>query len=253
MDPEKKAEEVFVDSSTEDEVKFATLQGWTDQENYKGDPERYKTAKQFIDDGNKHATILKERNKKLVDQVSEMQSTMTQLVEDQNKQKEKAVKKAIDELKVQKAEAINESDGEKVNQIDEEIDQLKEEAKPEPKTNAEFDHWLTENKWYDTDLELKGEANMLAKAYIDAGSFKTMQEVYKAVTRKIKREFPDRFENPNKKEPSAMSEGSHTKTSSKAGKSYSDLPKDAKTACDRFIKTIPNFTAEKYLATYEWD
>lgn len=253
-EPEKKAEEVFVDSSTEDEIKFATLQGWTDKDSYKGEPERWKTAKQFVEDGNKHATILKERNKRLVDQVSELQSTMTQLVEDQGKQKEKAVKKAIDELKIQKAEAINESDGEKVNQIDEEIDRLKEESKPEaPANNAEFNTWLAENNWYETDLELKGEANMLAKAYIDAGSFKTMQEVYKAVTRKIKREFPDRFENPNKKEPSAMSEGSHTKTSSKAGKSYSDLPGDAKKACDRFIKTIPNFTVEKYLETYEWD
>jgi len=251
MDPEKKAEDV--DNSTEDEVKFATLQGWTDKESYKGDPERWKTAKQFVEDGNKHATILKERNKKLVDQVSELQSTMTQLVEDQNKQKEKAVKKAINELKVQKAEAINESDGEKVNQIDEEIDRLKEEAKPAPPSNAEFDAWLANNSWYETDMELKGEANMLAKAYIDAGSFKTMQEVYKAVERKIKREFPDRFENPNKKEPSAMSEGSHSKTSSKAGNSYSDLPQDAKAACDRFVKTIPNFTVEKYLATYEWE
>jgi len=251
MDPEKKAEDV--DNSTEDEVKFATLQGWTDKESYKGDPERWKTAKQFVEDGNKHATILKERNKKLVDQVSELQTTMTKLVDDQNSQKEKAVKKAINELKIQKAEAINESDGEKVNQIDEEIDRLKEETKPTTPSNPEFDAWLANNSWYDTDMEMKGEANMYAKAYIDAGSFKTMQEVYKAVERKIKREFPDRFENPNKKEPSAMSEGSHSKTSSKAGNSYSDLPQDAKAACDRFVKTIPNFTVEKYLATYEWE
>jgi len=250
---EKKAEDVVPDNSSEDEVKFATLQGWTDQDNFKGDPERWKTAKQFIEDGNKHATILKERNQKLADQVSDLQSTMTQLVDDQSKQKDKAVKKAISELKVQKAEAINESDGEKVNQIDEEIDRLKEETKPQVQPNAEFDTWLAKNTWYNTDQELRGEANMYAKAYIDAGSFKTMPEVYKAVERKIKREFPERFENPNKKEPSTVTEGTHTKTSSKAGKSYSDLPQDAKAACDRFVKTIPNFTVDKYLATYEWD
>lgn len=243
------------DPSTEDEIRFATLQGWTDKENYKGDPENWKTAHQFIEDGNKHATILKERNKKLVDQVSELQSTMTKLVEDQNKQKEKAVKKALDKLKAEKAEAISESDGERVTQIDEEIDRLKEESKPttQQPSNPEFDAWLAENKWYDTDEELRGEANMYAKAYVDAGSFKTMPQVYKAVERRIKREFPERFENPNKKEPPSMSEGVHSKTTSKPGRTYNDLPKDAKAACDRFVKTIPNFTVEKYLASYEWD
>lgn len=253
MEPEKKAEEVFVDHSTEDEVKFATLQGWTDKDSYKGDPERWKTAKQFVEDGNKHATILKERNKKLVDQVSELQTTMTQLVNDQNSQKEKAVKKAITELKVQKAEAINESDGEKVNQIDEEIDRLKEEATPVKQPNIAWDNWIKDNSWYDNDSELQAEANMYAKAYFDAAAFPTIEEVYKAVEKRIKREFPEKFENPNKKEPSAVSGGTHSKTSSKSEHSYSELPKDAKAACDRFVKTIPHFTVEKYLASYEWD
>lgn len=236
---------------TEDEIKYATLQGWTDKETYKG--KSWKTAKQFIEDGNKHATILKERNKKLSDQVSELQSTMGDLVKDQKTQKAKAVKRAIDELKVQKAEAISESDGEKVNKIDDEIDRIKEEAEPKVATNADFDAWIADNAWYNTEPELKGEADMYAKAYIDAGSFKTIQEVYAAVSRKIKRDFPNHFENPNKKEPATASQGAHTGSASNNGKTYADLPSDAKIACDRFVKTIPKFTKEKYLANYEWD
>lgn len=247
------SEETEKDPETSDAVKFATLQGWTDKEAFKGNPDNWKTAEQFIEDGNKHAVILRERNQKLAAQVSEMQSTMTQLVDDQQKQKDKAVKRAIKELRVQKVEAINESDGEKVTAIDEQIDQLKEDAKPAPNPTNDFDRWITDNAWYNTDPMLKAEANMYAKAYVDAGSFKTDAEVFDAVTRRIKREFPDQFENPNKKEPSSVAPGSHSKPSGAAGKKYSDLPAEAKAACDRFVKTIPKFTVDKYLATYEWD
>jgi len=247
----EKTEEIEETSDTEDEIKFATLQGWADKENYKGD--NWKTAKQFIDDGNKHSAILKDRNKQLVNQVKDMQTTMGKLVEDQQTQKDKAVKKAISELKREKIEAINESDGEKVSQIEDQIDQLKEEVKPAVKSNAEFDRWIVDNGWYNAEPLLKAEANMMAKAYIDAGSFNTMGEVYDAVTRKIKREFPENFENPNKKEPATVSGANHSKPSSKAGHGYGDLPSEAKSACDRFVKTIPKFTVEKYLAAYEWD
>jgi len=239
------------DPSTEDEIKFATLQGWTDKETYKG--ENWKTAKQFIEEGNKHNAILKDRNNKLVNQVGDMQATMTKLVDDQQQQKDKAVKKAITELKLQKAEAINESDGEKVNKIDDQIDQLREEVKPAAPSNLEFDRWIVDNGWYNSEPMLKAEANMYAKAYIDAGSYPTMREVYDAVARKIKRDFPENFTNPNKKEPASMSGGSHSKNPGANGHGYGDLPKEARDACDRFVKTIPKFTVEKYLEQYEWE
>jgi len=103
------------DESTEDEIKLASGQGWVDQENYKG--ANWKPARQFLADGNKHAAALTARNERLADQVKELQTTMGQLVDDQSQQKDKAVKKAIDALRLQKVEAINESDGEAAGRV----------------------------------------------------------------------------------------------------------------------------------------
>jgi len=233
------------DEDTKEEINLASQQGWVDQDSYKA--ENWKSAKQFLADGEKHAAALKQRNEKLSAQVSDLQSTMTELVADQASQKDKAVKKAIDALKKQKVEAINDSDGETAVKIDEEIDKLKEQAKPNPA----FDRWIAENPWYDDNPELRMEADFYANLY--AGSKQSPEKVYAAVAKRIKRDFPDSFENPHKKEPASMSGSSHSKTPSSNGKSFNDLPADAKQACERFIATIPKFTKEKYLATYEWD
>lgn len=230
---------------TEEDILAASKQGW--KADYEGD--KPKSAKQFLEDGEKHAARLKDRNQQLVSQVKDLQTTMSDLVADQSKQKEKAVEKAIAALNKQKVEAINDSDGEAVVKIDGEIDRLKEETKP--KSNPVFDHWVKDNQWFNEHPELRMEADFYANLY--AGSGQSPEKVYEAVTKRIKKEYPDYFENPNKKEPASMSGSSHSKSSPANGKTYNDLPTEAKAACDRFVKTIPKFTQEKYLANYEWD
>lgn len=242
-------DEIKTDESTEEEIRIATYQGWTPKESYTGDPDRWKTAAEFLEYGRKHNAVLKENNEKLVHQVSELQQTMQELVKDQQSQKQKAVEKAIAELKLQKADAISESDGDKVTQIDDEIDRLKAQTKPE--RNIAYENWVKNNRWYEDDPDLAMEANMLANNYLIANPSAPTNKIYEAVERRIKREFPDRFENPNKKEPASVVQGTQSPKSN--GKGYNDLPPDAKAACDRFCKTIPNFTKEKYLSTYEWD
>lgn len=235
------------DESTDEEIRTASGQGWVDKDNYTGD--NWKSAKQFIEDGNRHSSNLKDRNDRLLAQVKDLQSTMSHLVEDQSQQKEKAVKKALSALNREKIEAINDSDGERAVKIDEEIDRIKSDAKPA--SNPVFDLWVKDNPWYENNQELRMEADFFANLY--AGSNTAPEQVYTAVARRIKREFPDHFENPNKKEPASMSSASHKRPPEGNGKSYGDLPKEAQVACDRFVQSIPNFTQEKYLATYEWE
>jgi hypothetical protein len=38
----------------------------------------------------------------------------------------------------------------------------------------------------------------------------------------------------------------------KKGKTFEDLPPRAQKECDRFVKTIPKYTRDKYLADYDW-
>jgi len=247
-----------ISESTEDEMKFARLQGWTDQDDYKGENGSWKSAKEFLEYGRNHNRILKQNNDKLLSQVSDLQKTMGELVADTQSQKDKAVEKAIKNLKAERAEAINDSDGEKVNLIDDQIDELKQAPPPPPpppppakQTNVVFEGWLQNNAWYKNDPDLAIEADYMAQNYINSNQGLAPEKVYEAVTQRIKREFPHKFENPNKQEPGQVAQGTHSPTTK--GKGFNDLPPDAKAACNKFIKSIPGFTKEKYLETYEWD
>jgi hypothetical protein len=66
----------------------------------------------------------------------------------------------------------------------------------------------------------------------------------------VKAKFPDKFENPRRK--AAMHEGGGARGESKRGKSYANLPADAKATCDRFVKK-GLMTKEAYVDAYEWE
>ena len=52
----------------------ARAQGWRPQEEYNGNPDNWKTAEQFIEDGNKIAPIQKERNDRLTSEIMNMKN-----------------------------------------------------------------------------------------------------------------------------------------------------------------------------------
>lgn len=249
---EEAESEVVVESASESEEK-ARAQGWVPKDDYKGDPAKWRDADAFLEVGSKINAVQKERNEKLTSEVLELKKTMQQLVNDQQAQKEKAVEKAIKALKAERAEAINQGDGERVNAIDDQIDATKEQAKASKDAieNPDFKSWHKENEWYLKDKVLTAEANDLFDKLTRSGGFGNAQEVYDTITSELKDRFPNKFKNPNREEPSTVERNEAAPR--KKGKTFADLPSDAKAACEKYVRDIPGYSREKYLATYEWD
>ena len=67
--------------------------------------------------------------------------------------------------------------------------------------------------------------------------------------------FPEKFGiNTRREEPASVSTPSGQVTTQRSRKkTYDDLPAEAKSACDKFVKTIPGYTRDKYVAAYDWD
>lgn len=251
---------------SQSEVKARRL-GWLPQEEFKGDPEQWRDADAFLKRGEEihgflkadldrlHGTIT-QRDREIV----EMRQAMEEFRKFHNETEARAYKRAIEELKALKAQAVEEGNGNKVVEIDDQLSQLKEaqhkkETIPEPKTeqvNQEYLDWLPENRWYADDLELqqladdfgevikKRQPNLVGKAFLNE------------VTKRVKEAAPDKFENPARKNTAVGTNSDSRPAGGKRKKGYNDLPSEAKAACDKMVKQ-KLLTVDEYLAEYDWE
>jgi len=105
------------------------------------------------------------------------------------------LKGELDTLKKEKRLAIEDGDADKVDELDEQIDGLKEAmAAPKPEAqsgdNSAFDAWIVNNSWYDSDPEMAQYADAIA----DQNPGAPYERVLSLAERKVKEMFPDRFE-----------------------------------------------------------
>jgi hypothetical protein len=72
------------------------------------------------------------------------------------------------------------------------------------------------------------------------------------VKNRTKKEYPDKFGNPRREQASSVAEPGAQPTRQKKGKTYDDLPAEAKAACDKYVRNIPKYTREDYVKDYDW-
>jgi len=141
---------------------------------------------------------MKENNKDLKTQLSSVQGSIDAL-KDHNervyKTDVKRMQSEIETLKKQKRDAVELADVKKVDEIDQQIDDLQkdiDEPKPEEKesTNPVFDTWLKDNQWYLTDQDMAVYAENIAKQYQGA----PLDRIYKIVRQKVAEVFPEKFD-----------------------------------------------------------
>ena len=153
------------------------------------------------------------------------------------------LKTELTDLKKEKREAIEDGDADKVDELDEQIDGVKE-AMAAPKTakpsaNPELTSWLQENTWYDTDPEMAKYADAIA----DQNTAAPYDRMLRMVETKVKDMFPDKFEagatpgpgTPKARTPASPVEGSGKKT---VGTTFTkaDLTSDQKSIMSQFVR-----------------
>jgi hypothetical protein len=208
--------------------------GWVPQEEWDGDPEQWRPAKEFLDRG--------ELFKKIEDQnrtIKEFKRALDDLKGHHAKTRETEYARALAALKQQKQSALEEGDAATVIKIDDQIDlvkeeqsRMKQEPQDTPQLNPEFVEWVDKNKWYETSQPMRAYADALGRDLAYKGL--APSEVLREVEKQIKMEFPHKFTNPNRNKPGAV-EGS----TAKGGKSESSitLSDDERRVMQRFVRT----------------
>lgn len=243
--------------------------GWVPKDEFKGDPERHRPAEEFLERGETMLPLLKRDNDKLHDGMSKLErrlaeqaKTMGELLEYTSKAEERAYKKAKSELEAKRDGAIETADVNTARQAQREIDQLEAPVAPKvvktddtPTLDPVIQSWIGENEWFNKSPSLRAYSVEVFGDLEKQFPGKTKAELLTETKQKTMDRFPDKFGINTKRDeaPTVGTPGGVAQPRRKAGKTYDDLPSEAKKACDKYVKQIPGYTREQYCKQYEWD
>lgn len=247
----------------------AKLQGWVPKEDFRGPEEKWKPAEEFLKVGEDRWPVQNERIKTLegrlgstLEKLDRQGKSITEFVEFQKGRDQRAVETAKRELKEEQLKAVTDADPDKFLRLEKEIDDLERqpEKKPEEKVEGEippgYPEWTAENEWYETDIELTVYADQVAGIIKRKNPNLGGKAYFDKVGQAVKEKFPEKFENPNRNAPPAVAGGAGGADEGGGGgkqHTYGNLPPEAKTACEQFVRDIPGFTKEQYCKDYDWE
>jgi len=262
-------------------VREAESQGWVSKERYRGNESDWVDAETFVKRGREILPILRKNNENLM---KDLNATKEQLKEfreaaeefkkfqkESYERKTKEYEERIQEIKNSRAQAISDGDGQKVNALDDALDQAKDELKeakqavkdadkapvaPTPDTTNAIDPglqvWLDRNTWFGQDKRLTAVANGIGESLRIEFPMLKGDEFLEKLDEVLAEEFPNKFG--KKQSPASRVESGSGRTGRSSGnaQTYDNLPSDAKAACDRFVKQ-KLLTREQFLADYDWN
>ena len=224
----------------------ALEQGWVPQDQWEGDPEAWRPAKEFVERGELYKSIHTTKR-----ELKQTQAALTTMQRHHQMVFEKAYNKALADLRAEKRVAMREQDFDRLEAVETQIDQLQDEHQKEvaqlrvvehqvqsPAITPQFQAFLDKNAWYAEDAELRAEADALGAGYMsrpDADRNKLLDHVES----KIKQLHPEKFGTQRKvAAPSAVAAVDRTgKKPTKSVVTMSDVPEEMRSVIRNFVET----------------
>ena len=190
----------------------AREQGWRPKEEFDGDPSKWVSAETFVAKGE-----LIDRIESLGKKLKDSEKTIKMLSEHHAKVKDSEFKRAVEFLKSQKKLAYESGDVDKIIELDDKIAEVRDTQKAQkqqeavnetPEVHPAFQSWVSENKWYEKNTEMRADADAFGEAYARNNPDKTPADVLEYVAKKIRKAYAEEFQNPNRNRPSGVEGGS---------------------------------------------
>jgi len=244
----------------------ARKMGWTPIEEFRGDKSHHLDAETFYTRAVEYMPIAKATIKSLSAKIDRMEKDMKRSAEFFSKSEERAYQRALDDIRQRQEAAVEAGDLDAFRAADKEADKLRQEM-GSPKASNDVDDeaaraeafadWSKENRWYATNPALQAyadaQAGIIAKGkgggFLDKGDLDRVAELVKA---KFGDDFPEAFGETAKPKPRPMVDGGGNRVVNKGGKTFADLPPEAKAACDRWVKQGIIKSRDDYVKAYAW-
>lgn len=241
----------------------ALMMGWTPKDQFKGDPDKWVDAETFVKRGEEFLPFLKANNRRLEQaleranaKIAQMDTGLAKAIQQLSKAEQRAYTRAKAELEAELEQYATAGDAAGVKAVTQDLVALERETAEkadEPAAEADepeyFTEWKSENPWFGKDKAMTAAAKAFGDDAVAEGY--TGKALVKEVDRRVREEFPHKFtkpENPNRKAPAAV-EGTGA-TIRPRGKTFADLPPEAKVMCDELCRDIKGFTREKYVREF---
>lgn len=213
----------------------AREQGWKPKEEYEGDPAKWRPAKEFVERGELFGKI-----DHMGKELKETRKALKMLQDHHTKVRETEYNRALTELKALQKKHLEEGNSDGYLETTELLTDLKAEQKarevvqqnvpnqPDPR----FINWVSANKWYEKDTEMRKYADTLGAGYAASNPGIDPEEVLQYVTKEVRTRFSTKFVNPNREKPSTV-EGASTGA---ANKSSFELTDDERKVMNTFVR-----------------
>lgn len=245
-------------------AKRAQLYGWVPKEEFRGDLEKWVDADVFVKRADEILPIAKSMNRKLETElisakqkIENMEKTVKAVIQAHKKSAQGGYERNLSQIKMEQRKAVEtgdtatwellEAEKEKLQKPDE----IPEETTKSVTADPAVIQWKKDNSWYDTDPELGTYADSVSN-FISVRTPGLAPDVFlQKVKDEVKKRFPDKFLNPNRKNPPSVDRTDFGGDGGDKGgkKTFSDLPADAKKICDELVAQKV-LTREKYIKTY---
>lgn len=234
----------------------ALASGWVPKDKWVeagNDESTWRTAREFNERGELFNAIHSTKR-----ELRQTQATLTALQKHHNFVFEKAYQKARDELKKEKRQAIRMEDFERVEELDNEIEQLDQNhvvertvvaqvqtaASQTGGVHPDFQAWQDRNTWYNSDQELHDFAEAAGMAYFKSRPSAQPADVLKHVEATVKKAYPEKF-GVRKTAPNPVA--SNTKQSRVTKRTDIELD-DTEMAIMKSLVASGTMTEEQYIA-----
>ncbi len=218
----EEAQEEQAPPSLED---VASNMGWAPKENWRGDPDKWKPAHEFVQ-------TTADINSKLSKSVRGLETRLDAMSRTSAAMAERAVAEERSKWEAQFNEAVEVGDAKAARQASEAIKQI-ETHKPQQGPAPEAQAFLERNTWMESDKEAAVWAQTRAGQLAEQGLSAAKQ--LEIVEREAKDFFPQHFKQPDKPKPAPLSKPGN-RGGKPRGKSFATLPKEAQAEALDFEK-----------------
>ncbi len=245
--------------------------GWAPKEDFKGDPEKWVDAATYVERGEQVLPLVKATNRRLREDLSrqaeeqrqlkealaQSQATIQALQEYHESEIKERVKRTREDLLANLGAAIKDEDIDRQVQVTDELTRLnaataapsgekkktngsgsEEEVPPDHTSDPDYVAWREDNQWFGEDrvrtLIALDQARELRRTGDTTKGRAFLNKVQEATNREIAR-FSGRPP-PSRVEGGSPGTGDRGGGGGTSGKSFSDLPADAKVECDKFAR-----------------
>ena len=257
-DEDLETEETEEEGADEETLSLAKSMGWVDEDKFRGDKDRWVGADKFVERGLNDLPVLRERLRSQSKKINDMETDISSFKTYHEETLSREYQRASRDLSAKQLATVEEGDTDAYQQLEKQKHDLAmAHARNRPPQvpagdNPLYKDWKEKTDWFEKKDGMTAYANSESeKVAKDHPEYIGKQEFLEEVDRRVKKEFPDYFDNPRRKSLNSVESGGRQARST-GSHSYSELPADAKAACDKFVRR-GQITRKQYLETYEWD